>query len=234
MTPRTKPSKAAAPQRPIQLTDRVYSQLKEEICNFHFLPGDRFSENELAERMGASRTPVREALTRLQRDGFVEVRFRSGWQVRPFNFKYFEQLYDLRILLEQAAVRLVSEAKPQPDFGPLKGHWLVRPRDRDTDGPVVSLMDERFHGQVVEGTGNLEMVRVHQDVTERLRIVRRLDFTKPPRIEQTYEEHGKILNAILHRHVEQAVGLLTKHITSSKAEVQNITLHMLEEARSHR
>ena len=234
MTPRTKPSKAAPAPRPVQLTDRVYSQLKEEICNFHFLPGDRFSENELAERMGASRTPVREALTRLQRDGFVEVRFRSGWQVRPFNFKYFEQLYDLRILLEQAAVRLLCEAKPQPDLGPLKGHWLVRPRDRDTNGPVVSLMDERFHGQIVEGSGNLEMVRVHQDVTERLRIVRRLDFTKPPRIEQTYEEHAKILNVILHRQVDQAIALLTKHITSSKAEVRNITMHMLEEARSHR
>jgi len=234
MTPRKISSKVSPTERPIQLTDRVYGQLKEEICNFHFLPGDRFSENELAERMGASRTPVREALTRLQRDGFVEVRFRSGWQVRPFNFKYFEQLYDLRILLEEAAVRRIGEAKLQPDFGALKGHWLVRPKDRDTDGPVVSMMDERFHGQIVEGSGNLEMVRVHQDVTERLRIVRRLDFTKPPRIEQTYEEHAKILNAILLRHVDQAVGLLSKHITSSKAEVRNITMHMLQEARSQR
>jgi DNA-binding GntR family transcriptional regulator len=234
MPKRSTPRKIVQAQRPVQLTDRVYGQLKEEICNFHFLPGDRFSENELAERMGASRTPVREALTRLQRDGFVEVRFRSGWQVRPFNFKYFEQLYDLRIILEEAAVRRICEMKPQPDLGALRGHWLVKPRDRDSDGTVVSLMDERFHGQIVEGTGNLEMVRVHQDVTERLRIVRRLDFTQPPRIDQTYDEHAKILNAILLKQVDQAVGMLTKHITSSKSEVKNITLHMLQEARSHR
>ena len=234
MPKRSSPRKIAQTPRPVQLTDRVYGQLKEEICNFHFLPGDRFSENELAERMGASRTPVREALTRLQRDGFVEVRFRSGWQVRPFNFKYFEQLYDLRIILEEADVRRICEMKPQPDLGALRGHWLVKPRDRDSDGTVVSLMDERFHGQIVEGTGNLEMVRVHQDLTERLRIVRRLDFTQLPRIDQTYDEHAKILNAILIKHVDQAVAMLTKHITSSKSEVKNITLHMLEEARSHR
>jgi DNA-binding GntR family transcriptional regulator len=71
----TKSSGVAATERPIQLTVRVCGQLKEKICNFHFLPGYRFSENELAERMGASRTPVREALTRLQQYGFVEVRF---------------------------------------------------------------------------------------------------------------------------------------------------------------
>src|SRR5690606_32315828 len=87
------------------LTERIYQQIKQDIFSFRLLPGDRFTENEIAERVAASRTPVREALTRLQREGFVEVSFRSGWQVKPFDFRQFEDLYDVRIVLEMAAVK---------------------------------------------------------------------------------------------------------------------------------
>ena len=95
--------------RPVNMADRVYAELKDQIFNFSLLPGDRFSENEVAERMDVSRTPVRDALYRLQQEGYVEVYFRSGWQVRPFDFAYFEDLYDLRIVLEEAAVRRLCD-----------------------------------------------------------------------------------------------------------------------------
>ena len=89
----------------MNLAEKVYRQLKEDIFDFRMLPGDRFSESEVAERMQASRTPVREALYRLERDGYVQVYFRNGWQVRPFDFRYFEELYDVRTLLECEVVR---------------------------------------------------------------------------------------------------------------------------------
>jgi len=113
----------------------------------------------------------------------------------------------------------------------LKRAWLVRPEDRLTDGPSVSALDERFHEQLVEATGNREMARIHHDITERIRIIRHLDFTKELRIEATYAEHAKILRAVIERHSVEAVLLLTSHIESSKAEVRKITLHMLYEAR---
>ena len=85
------------------LADRIYNQLKQDIFEFRLLPGDRFSENEIAERVQASRTPVREALFRLQREGYVDVLYRSGWQIRPFDFKSFEDPYDVRLIIEIAA-----------------------------------------------------------------------------------------------------------------------------------
>jgi DNA-binding GntR family transcriptional regulator len=75
------------------------------------------------------------------------------------------------------------------------------------------------------------MSRVHAEVTERIRIIRRLDFTKAPRIDATYQEHAKILRAIAQRRADQAVMLLRTHVEASKAEVRKITLHMLHEAR---
>lgn len=75
------------------------------------------------------------------------------------------------------------------------------------------------------------MARVHRDVTERTRIRRRLDFTKPPRIDATYDEHGKILKAVRADRADQAAMLLRAHIETSQAEVRKITLHQVHLAR---
>lgn len=224
-------SDGRVPERRQNLTERIYVQLKQSIFDFQLLPGDRFTESEIAERVSASRTPVREALTRLQREGFVEVSFRSGWQVRPFDFEQYEQLYDVRIVLEMAAVKRLCEMEPAPALDELKAIWLVAPGDRLTDGPAVCALDERFHEQMVEAAGNIEMARIHHDVTERLRIVRRIDFTQGPRIDATYLEHGLILGSIIQRRTEEAQLMLKTHIEESKAEVRKITLHMIFEAR---
>ncbi len=212
------------------LTERIYQQLKQDIFSFRLLPGDRFSENEIADRVKASRTPVREALTRLQREGFVEVSFRSGWQVKPFDFNQFEQLYDVRVVLELAAVKKLCEMEPAPNLEDLKRIWLVTPEDRLEDGPSVCALDERFHEQLVEATGNREMARIHHDITERLRIIRRIDFTQRNRIEATYDEHAHILRRIIERRADDVKVLLKTHIEASKSEVRKITLHMLYEA----
>jgi len=75
------------------------------------------------------------------------------------------------------------------------------------------------------------MTRVHTEVTEKIRIVRRLDFLKKKRIDATYEEHGKILQLIAKRKATEAQILLRAHITQSKLEVRKITIWMLAEAR---
>ncbi|MGQ7817066.1 GntR family transcriptional regulator [Pseudomonas sp. A46] len=225
-------SASARKGRPESLSSSIYARLKADIGEFRLLPGDRFSEGELAERMAASRTPVRQALHRLEREGYLEVRFRSGWQVKAFDFEHFEELYELRIVLELEAVRRLCQrpATDQPDaLDRLARTWVVR--ERLDDGPEVSRLDEAFHCQLVEAAGNREMARIHREVSEKIRIIRRLDFTQAPRIEATYAEHGAILQAIADRNREEAQHLLKTHIEVSKAEVRKITLHMLHSAR---
>ncbi|KMT52789.1 GntR family transcriptional regulator [Pseudomonas fildesensis] len=220
-------------ERPDSLAEQIYAQLKADIFDFRLLPGDRFSEGEVAERMHASRTPVRQALYRLEREGYVEVYFRSGWQVRPFDFTYFEELYDVRIVLELAAVaRLcLMDAPDNAVLDGLKATWLVEEGERVQDTQTVSELDERFHCALVEATGNREMARMHYAITEKIRIIRRLDFTQAPRIAATYEEHEQIVNAILQRRSDQAQHLLKRHIELSKQAVREITLHRLHVAR---
>jgi DNA-binding GntR family transcriptional regulator len=213
------------------LAARVFERVKQEIFDFVLLPGDRFTEAEVATRMQVSRTPVREALYLLEREGYLEVMFRSGWRVRPFDFQQFEDLYDVRITLELAAVKRLCEMEQRAALEELKAEWMAPKPERLTDGRGVAALDEKFHATLVAATGNAEMARIHHDLTERIRIIRRLDFTKDARIEATYNEHARILRAVLLRKADQAQLLLKTHIDASKAEVRKITLHMLHTAR---
>jgi len=215
------------------LAEQVYATLKAEINDFQLVAGDRFSEVELGNRLGVSRTPVREALFRLRNEGFLDVEPKLGWFVRPIDFDKLEHLYDLRIVLELSSVqRLCARTEEPPELEALKEIWLVPVADRLTDARQVGANDEEFHATLVRAAGNPEMARVHWDVTERIRIIRHLDFTRLDRIEATYVEHGKILRAVIQRKADQAQLLLKSHIDQSKVEVRKITLHTLHEARA--
>jgi DNA-binding GntR family transcriptional regulator len=220
------------------LAEQAYARLKAELHDFTWVAGDRFTEAELSRRFGVSRTPVREALFRLRDDGLLDVESKTGWFVRPIDFDRLDQLYDLRIVLETAALARLAQRDAglpeRPELQALKDTWLVPAAERLADADAVGVLDEQFHATLVAATGNREMARVHQEVTEKIRIVRRLDFTRGDRIEATYQEHGKILRAVLQRKADAAQLLLKTHIEHSKLEVRKITLSALMQARNRR
>lgn len=214
------------------LAASAYARLKQELDSFHYAPGDRFSETEVSLRLSMSRTPVREALVKLQREGYISVMPKLGWLVNQIDFAVFEQLYDVRSVLECAAIDLLAAT---PDLAlclaPLCGLWCVEPHLRLHQHEQVSHMDEAFHMDLVRASGNLEMARIHKDLTERIRVIRRLEFTRPDRIATTYAEHAEILQALLSRDATQAKALLSRHIAVSRNEVKKITLHTVHAAR---
>lgn len=226
------------PSRPRaqNLADSVYERLKSELFEFQLLPGDRFTEGEVADRTGASRTPVRQALYRLQREGFLAVNFRNGWEVLPLDFNQLDALYDLRILLEQTSVRRMKT------FGaeqlnrillPLEARWMVPDEQRSRDGREVASWDEEFHCSLVAAAGNSEFVRVHAEVTDRIRIVRRLDFTQHSRVLATYQEHASMLRCLRESAFDEAAEQLARHIESSRVEARKLTLLKLQSARQN-
>jgi DNA-binding GntR family transcriptional regulator len=226
------PSAASGPN---PLAEQVYQQLKEDIFSFQLFPGDRFSESDIAKHYGVSRTPMRDGLFRLQREGYLEVGFRRGWKVSQINFEQMDQLYDLRIVLELASLeRLPMGHAPREAIERLKAIWCVEPELRESDPVTMFGMDETFHRQLLAATGNGEMLRVHNEVTERIRIVRRLDFLKPHRTTATYDDHATMLRLIERNKLPEATILLRAHITQSKLEVRKITVSMLAAARDQK
>ena len=215
------------------LASHAYTEIKRQIFDFVLMPNDKIFEAELAQRIQVSRTPLRQALQRLEHEGFVQALPKIGWLVSPLDFDKLDELYDFRILLECYAVaQMCKQTSERTVLTQLEKIWCVNKRKRLTDGMKVGELDEQFHRQLVQTLGNELITKTHTEITEKIRIVRRLDFTKTPRIEATYEEHAKILEAIAERRAPEAQRLLTAHIQQSKIEVRKITLDMLQQARA--
>jgi DNA-binding GntR family transcriptional regulator len=166
------------------------------------------------------------------------VLYRNGWRVLPLDFKLFDALYDFRILIETEAAERLCEGKilgdPQASqqvLDSLAKIWLVPKAKRLYDAQEVSALDESFHCAMVQATGNPVIQSTHQEITDRIRVIRKLDFTRQPRIDATYDEHSQILKAILNKRTDEARRLIRAHIEASQIEVRKITLHQLQLAR---
>ena len=214
------------------LADTVFRQLKNDIFDFVAASRANASAKTRSRRGWACRARrCAKRSTSCSAKAISTSRRDPGWNVRPFDFAVFEDLYDLRTVLELAAAeRMCSCGARCPEIAELKRVWIVPAAKRLTRPWKVAQLDERFHETIVRAAQNREMSHVHHDITERIRIVRRLDFTEPERIRHTYDEHAAIVRALAARSYREAKLLLTAHIAQSKAEVRRITLHKLHAA----
>jgi DNA-binding GntR family transcriptional regulator len=214
------------------LAEHAYTEIKQKIFNFEMMPGDLISEGNLAKLVSISRTPLRQALQQLQHGGFIRAIPKIGWQVATLDFDKFDELYDFRILIELNAVKCLCISE-QDSFilNELQKIWLVPKSRRNMNTLEVGMLDEQFHTSLVKASGNEEMLKTHSEITERIKIVRRLDFTKNNRIHDTYDEHAQIIKAIMKRKASEVQKLLKNHIEQSKIEVRKITVGMLQEAK---
>jgi DNA-binding GntR family transcriptional regulator len=216
------------------LAQDIYERIKEDIFDFRMPPGQRYSEQSLATTLGVSRTPLRLALHSLAHQGYLNhLEGHSSWQVKPLDLAYYEDIYDFRVDIETLAVRRICALVPMPDLSTLRQFWCVEKAQRVLDGKIVAHEDERFHRALIELAGNHEMLRTFNELTERIRIIRRLDFTNSERIDCTFDEHSKILSVLQARKTEQAEMLMKAHISASRTEIRHITLHMLSLVAPH-
>lgn len=235
------PASSGRPSAPAGAESRanyVYSRLRDDIFELRLLPGDRLTEGGIAERFNVSRTPAREALQRLQSDGLMQGYVRGGWEVVPIDFKRFDDLYEMRELIETFAASKLCPANASLSEAVLRvldqldRVWRVPRAERLTDGREVAALDEAFHLALVQAAGNDELAAALERVTDRIRVVRRLDLVYGNCIDATYDEHAAILDAIRNHHIDDAVDRLRQHIEGSRAEVRKLTVHRLHSVRT--
>ncbi|KAA1176035.1 GntR family transcriptional regulator [Marinobacter salinexigens] len=208
---------ATGTTRKASMADTVYEALREDIFELRLTPGDKFSEGDVGQRLNASRTPVREALYRLQREGYVEVLFRSGWQVKPLSARQVDDLYELRITLEQAAIhKLCSPTSPAPSLPMLNS--------QATPVTSISPLEERnFHCDLVAAAGNQEMSRVHSEIMDRLRLISRHHPADAAHAGDDRTEHAMILEAVKAGNETEAERRLISHIRIGQQAARKYT-----------
>jgi len=203
---------------PRSLRDVVYQQLRDEILNGRISPRERLTEPKLGKLFDVSRTPVREALSRLLSDGLVE-RTDFGYAVVVPSLEDLRNLYELRITLELRGIaRAIENPQVRHDEELLSAErekWAeLRDAPPEPDASFV-LFDEGFHQVLSRSSGNTQLTGALVTVNQKIRAVRMHDFVETDRITATIDEHLEILTLVLARELPSALTALHKHVGES-------------------
>lgn len=178
--------------------DRAYQGLLDLIMSGGIDPSAPLSERKLAETLEIGRTPVREALRDLVRDGVLDVRPARGTYVRRLTADDVREIYQVRQGLEGMAALLAAERGPTPElaaYGPLFRRTIERPREHDPEETYET--GARFHTEIFRAAGNRQLLEIYGPLRLRFRLALGLPrFYDHDRVYASVEEHLAILDAI--------------------------------------
>jgi DNA-binding GntR family transcriptional regulator len=209
------------PQR-ASLVERTYREIKRRILDNHYPPGLRVLEQDLAGQLGVSRTPVREALIRLENEGLVEVLPRRGMRVLPISPDDMHEVYEVLMCLESRAAERLAERRPTAvELAPLIGAVEAMERAlaaEDLDAWAEA--DARFHRLLLELAGNRRLAAMALTLFDQVHRARMATLRIRAQPRQSNRDHRAVVEAILegdgpraheihYRHRERAMGLLT-------------------------
>ncbi|MGH7826894.1 MAG: GntR family transcriptional regulator [Candidatus Binatia bacterium] len=203
------------------LSARVYQQIKHLILNNEVLPGQKLHHQELSERLGVSRTPVREALTRLVQEGYVSFLPNRGFTCKEIRMQEAEELYELREAVEAFAVEKAIENLTDSALNQLREKMELYGEDVRNRFTRERLMyDQEVHLEIAQLAGNEMLKQTLRHVFERIVLKRRTDgLYDPARGITAHEEHMTLLKAMEKRDIQQAVNIIRAHIQQGKKNV---------------
>lgn len=201
-------------------TDNAYEHLKHLILTSELAPGEELREAMLTESTGFGRSPVREALRRLVQDGFVEVRPRQGYRVSLVTLASVRDLFEMRLLLEPAAVELAALRASQEELAAL--HALAHRTyvHDDTGSYEQFLQDNReFHVRIARASGNERLARTLRVLLEEMQRLFFISLGNRDISSELMHEHHDLHDALLARDVTRARDIVVEQIEASRARV---------------
>jgi DNA-binding GntR family transcriptional regulator len=198
-----------------KVTDWVYEELKGAIVDLRLPPGDPLREAALADQLGVSKTPIREALTRLEREGLVETTSFKGAVVTGYSAQDLWELYELRELLEIAAIRAAATGMSGEDRARMAriitdSRTLRRAGDFAGLARLLTEFDDLIFEQVRNGRIRALVANLQAHLTR----IGHLTAALPGRVETSVEEHEKIVAALTQRDPDLAEQAMSEHIRS--------------------
>jgi DNA-binding GntR family transcriptional regulator len=205
-------------------TEIIYRKIRKGIIDGQWLPGERLVTAKLASQFKVSRTPIREALKKLENDALVDIELNVGAVIRKVDIQEVKDIYELRVALESLAVKKVIENGPSPQLiQQLRALSKLRKNAKNFEEFESS--DHAFHLLICRASQS----KVLQEIIENYMVIA-ASFTMTPRILKSRKfshgklmlEHDEIIDAIEAEDTAKAMRLMKKHITSAckKLEAQ--------------
>jgi len=205
------------------LTTLIYNKLREDILNAVYKNDEKIIEAKVAEEIGVSRTPVREALKQLELDGLVENIPNRGVIVKGVTEKDIEDIYTMRIAIEGIAARWSVEKMSEKSLKDLIDIYeLMEFYTRKKEVDKTFELNTKFHETIYKAACSRYLEHTLSDFQQFIRSARKKSLSSEGRLEEALGEHKKILDAFIERDVEKAVDALTKHIERSRYIVGEI------------
>ena len=204
----------------LPLRDVVFNTLRQAILKGELEPGERLMEIQLAERLGVSRTPIREAIRKLELEGLVLMIPRKGAEVAKISEKSLRDVLELRRSLEELAIELACQRMTEEEIDELED--AQRAFRKAVDSKDVMLMaetDEKYHEIIYQGTKNSRLVQILNNLREQMYRYR-LEYIKDADKRQILLiEHDNILKAERNRKVAEAKAAMREHIDNQEITV---------------
>ena len=199
------------------LREVVLESLREAIKNEILEPGERLMEIQLADALGVSRTPIREALRKLELEGFIVMVPRKGAYVADISLKDITDIMEIRLALEELAAGLAADRITEEELEQMECS-LVEKREAISQGDMERLVevDTQFHEALYQASRNERLVAMLNNLREQIQRFRILSLSHPGRMKQSLNEHRSILEAVQEHDVMLARQLAREHIENAE------------------
>ncbi len=209
-------------QHSSSLHSRVYNQIRNDILNGVYEPGESLVETKLSEELGVSRTPVREALRQLELEGLVQSVPNKGVTVRGISQQDIEDIYTIRMMIEGLAARWAAEKITPEEMEELKEAVELEEfyTAKCNYGSLLQF-DTRFHDIIFKASKSKPLMHTLSTFHSYVQKARKVSMSSPERAAAALEEHKAIMQAIIDRDADRAEKLMTEH-------VRNASLNLLK------
>ena len=198
------------------LRGRVYDRIRDDILNGVYKEHDELKEATLGERLGVSRTPVREALRQLELEGLVEIIPNKGARVTGITKKDIEDIYQIRYLLEGLSARWATDHVTEEQLEKMEETlYLTEFHAKKGNFTQVYDLDSQFHELMYEASGSKMLNHILSDFHMYVTRIRKTSLASNNRSKNSTEEHRAILDAIKERDAEKAEACAHKHVLST-------------------
>lgn len=205
------------------LRELVFESLREAIITGQLRPGERMMEIQLAEEMGVSRTPVREAIRKLELEGLVEMIPRKGAYVAGLSLRDIADVFEIRRALEGLAAELAADRITDEELEKLERYLVIISEQIEAgDLERVVETDTDFHTLLYQASRNFRLSQIISNLREQIQRFRTTSLSYPGRMKNALEEHRKIVEAISSRDGEQARRIAQEHIENAENSMMSV------------
>ena len=207
----------------LPLRDVVFNTLREAILKGDLKPGERLMELQLASKLGVSRTPIREAIRRLEQEGLAVTTPRKGAEVAKMTLKDMEDVLEIRDALDELAVRIACQKISDEQLKQLEDMKELFEKSTQTGNvKKIAEADVTFHDVIYEATGNPKLVTLLNNLREQVYRYR-VEYIKDPKNYPTLiAEHEAILESLKNRDVKNAVEAMHVHVANQAEAVKTV------------